>query len=574
MSNLISKNIQSYRARIDEIVKDLHELTIEIGHEDLARTVSDLRNRIHEPFMFVIVGEVKSGKSSFINALLEKEITEVAPQPKTDTIQQILYGEEEEVVVINPYLKKITLPIDILREIAIVDTPGTNTIIEHHQEITESFIPASDLIVFVFEAKNPYRQSAWTFFDFINEEWRKKVIFVLQQTDLLSAEDLQVNLQGVLDQAAKKGMAAPQVFSVSAKLELTGRKEESGFGPVREYIIKNITGGQAPVLKLQNNIQTSLNISERIQKGLEERKNQFESDKAFRLDIAETLARQENRSHKQVDVLVENLIAGYDRITRSKEEELSSGLSFFSLLRRSIASIFSKKTSPKDWLEGLAGELEAELDVELRAKLNDGVGDLAESIQEMAKLIDLKIRNSKTVLRNDHEVFSDIAERRSNVMRELQGAFSEFVNRAESFTDHELFPDKETISPNIATGSGLAVVGIILAAAVQGAVFDITGGVLTTIGLLFAGFSTSAKRRKIIEGFKNEIGLGRTKLQGEVTEKLKSYITNLKFKIDGNFMRFDQLLEIEGEQLEKLEGKFEGIRGRLEEIGGEVGGGS
>ena len=52
------------------------------------------------------------------------------------------------------FLKKIFHPVEILREIAIVDTPGTNAIVAHHQEITEGFVPAADLIVFVFEAKN------------------------------------------------------------------------------------------------------------------------------------------------------------------------------------------------------------------------------------------------------------------------------------------------------------------------------------------------------------------------------------------------------------------------------------
>ncbi|MBK7009342.1 MAG: dynamin family protein [Saprospiraceae bacterium] len=42
-------------------------------------------------------------------------------------------------------------------------TPGTNTIVAHHQEITEKFIPYSDLIVFVFEAKNPIANLRGTF---------------------------------------------------------------------------------------------------------------------------------------------------------------------------------------------------------------------------------------------------------------------------------------------------------------------------------------------------------------------------------------------------------------------------
>ena len=246
----------------------------------MSHTVSDLRNRLHEPFMFVIVGEVKAGKSSFINALLAtgEEITKVAPQPMTDTIQQILYGEERAEVMVNNYLKKIMLPVDILREIAIVDTPGTNTIVEHHQEITERFVPASDLIVFVFEAKNPYRQSAWEFFDFIQGDWRKKVIFVLQQKDLMPAEDLAINIQGVKDNALKKGMTAPHVFAVSAKQEQEGQTTESGFVELRAYIQNHITGGQAPALKLINSVATASNINDRIATGLDLRQQQYKAD--------------------------------------------------------------------------------------------------------------------------------------------------------------------------------------------------------------------------------------------------------------------------------------------------------
>ncbi|MEZ4955633.1 MAG: dynamin family protein [Saprospiraceae bacterium] len=526
MSNILNEHLQHLRSQIDEIVKDLHGLTIEIGHDQLAQTVSDLRNRINEPFMFVIVGEVKAGKSSFVNALLStgKEVCKVAPQPMTDTIQQVVWGEKEEVIVINPYLKKITQPVEILREIAIVDTPGTNTIVEHHQEITERFIPASDLIVFVFEAKNPYRQSAWDFFDFIKTEWRRKVIFILQQKDLMNEADLQVNINGVREQAIKKGISEPHVFAVSALLEqeaykmpppdldlLTeekAKKLDSGFFPLRKYITENITGGQAPVLKLQNNIETSRNLNERIAKGVADRRKQWEADTAFRKNVSETLEKQGGKSLRQVDMLVENLVAGYDRITRQKEEELSSGLSFFSLLKRSITGIFSKNQSPQEWLETLAAQLDRDLQLELQTKLNDNVADLADSIQQMAKMIDQQIHNSTTILKNNHEIFSDIAERRANVMADLQETFTKFLNRPENFTADGLFPDKQPGTGSMAIGGGIAAIGIIFAALTKVAVFDITGGVLTTVGILFAGFTSTTKRKKILDGFRTEIPKG------------------------------------------------------------------
>jgi len=553
-NNLIHKSLISYRSHIDEAVKDLHELSIRIGNDDLSKTVSDLRNRIHDPFMFVIVGEVKAGKSSFINALLEteQEVTKVAPQPMTDTIQQIVYGDKYEEISINPMLKKITVPVEILKEVAIVDTPGTNTIIEHHQQITESFIPASDLIVFVFEAKNPYRQSSWDFFNYINEEWRKKVIFVLQQKDLIDDDDLNINLNGLSEYAEKKGIPSPQVFAVSAKEELAGKKDESGFLAVRQYIKENITGGKAPVMKLQNSVNTSLRILENIAAGLDTRQKQWEADTAFREDIKDTLDHQEKQSKKQVDQLVENILAGYDRITQKKEEEVQQGLGIFALIRRSFASIFTKKASAQQWLEDLAKELEQELNTEIKHKLNDGIDDLADSVQQMAKLIELKIENSTTILSVEHEIFSDIAERRHNIIRDLRETFDDFIKRSESFTDEELFPDNRSLGTNIATGSGLAVVGLLLAAVVQGSVFDITGGVLTTIGLLFAGIGTSGKRRKVVNRFREEIQDGRERISDEVSSQLKGYITRLKGKIDTNFFRFDQMLIKESEQIDRL----------------------
>lgn len=568
-TTLLHPELQPLRDQLAEIVKELHELTILTGNNELGNTVSDLRLRLNEPFMFVIVGEVKAGKSSFVNALLStgREIAKVAPQPMTDTIQQILYGEEELVTQLNPHLKKIYLPVEILREIAIVDTPGTNTIIDHHQEITEKFIPYSDLIVFVFEAKNPYRQSSWEFFDYVNAEWRRKVIFVLQQKDLMDEADLQINIQGVKDQAQKKGMPEPHVFAVSAKLEQEGQAESSGFGPLRTYIRNNITGGQAPVLKMSNNVDTAINISERIGRGIALRQAQWEADQNFREDIRQTLQLQENKSYKQVDMLVENLLAGYDRITLKKEQELSSGLSFFSLLRRSISGIFSKKQSAKEWLEGLSGNLETDLNAELQRKLNESVVDLADSIQQMAKLIDLKIRGSETILKNDHELFSDIAERRENVLRELQEAFADFVGNTENFRDASLFPDRQALTPNLAAGGGIAAIGVIFMALTNGIVLDITGGFLTGIGLLFAGVSTSIKRRKILDGYRQEVERSRIKIEEEVSEKLKLYISNLKKRIDGNFKRFDQLLEQEAANLKQIGHNHQRVSEQLQEIG-------
>jgi len=425
-------------------------------------------------------------------------------------------------------------------------------------------------LFFVFEAKNPYRQSAWDFFKYIKDDWRKKILFVLQQKDLIEPDDLVINENGVRDYAVKEGIENPLIFSVSAKMELEGNHTESGFDSISKYIRENITGGQAPVLKLANNVEISRNINEKIQSGVSDRQQQLESDIEFRADIKETLDYQENKSKKQVGILVENLLAAYDKITFKTEKELASGLSFFSLIRRSIVSIFNKNASAKEWLNGIAQDLETSLDEELKKRLNDGVIDIADSIQQMAKMIDLKIKSSSTILKNNHEIFSNIAERRSNVVKDLQDAFARFMSRSENFTDESLFPEKGALASNITTGSGVAAIGVILMAVTKGAVFDITGGILTTVGVLFAGVAVGLNRRKIINGFHAEIAKGRIQMDEEVTGKLNTYIQHIKDKIDANFNDFDSLLEKEEEQIKKLNEKQQSINDRLETIEKEI----
>jgi tRNA U34 5-carboxymethylaminomethyl modifying GTPase MnmE/TrmE len=571
-NSLIEEKVKQYRTQIESSVEALYNITELISHNELKATVSDIKDRIDDPYMFVIVGEVKAGKSSFINALLDadKEICKVAASPMTDTIQQIVYGEQEAIIDINQYLKRITQPIDILKDVAIVDTPGTNTIIDHHQEITEKFIPASDLIVFVFESKNPYRQSSWEFFDYINEEWRKKIIFILQQKDLMVPEDLVTNINGVKNQAIKKGIPSPNVFAVSAKQEINNQKDESGFIPVRKYIYDNITGGKAPYLKLINNADTTININEKIYKGVLLRKEQYESDYRFRQDIRESLDHQELKTKRQVNVLVENLLASYDRITNKKKSELNSGVGFVSMIKRSISSTFGGGQSAKDWLENITKDLENDLNKEFKDKLQDGVVDIADSIQDMGKLIDAKIKNSETILKQNHEIFADIAEKRANVLKDLQQAFAGFLKRSENFYDSNLLDSGNSVGSNLAAGGGIAAVGIILATLTNTMMFDITGGILTTIGFVFAGVSITLNKSKLIKQYEKEVAVGRDRIEREVTEKLNSYTHNIKEKIEDNFYKFDKLLSEEKGTIEHLENEYTVIESSLKSIKSEL----
>ena len=282
------------------------------------------------------------------------------------------------------------------------------------------------------------------------------------------------------------------------------------------------------------------------------------------------MEKQTKISHDQVDVLVENLLAGYDSTLREKSDELSRVLSLGAVLKRSFNSIFSKKSSIREWLANFATSLEEDLNQDLRNRLNERVLDLAESIQQMGQIIDLKIRSSETVLKDDHEIFSDIAERRSKVLTELQETFTTFLHDTENFTDESVLAQKENLSPTVATGGGIAVVGVLLTIVTNGMVFDITGGVLTALGLIFASVSLGLQKRKIMKSFHSEIKKGREQMESDVTSKLKTYVEHIRDRISANFTKFDDLLASEEEALTKLTQQLSSISSSLKQVENQI----
>ncbi|MEJ2082452.1 MAG: dynamin family protein, partial [Acidobacteriota bacterium] len=97
----------------------------------------------------MVVGEFNAGKSAFINALLGQPVLQEGVTPTTTRINLIKYGATTERAVTEAALEVISAPLDLLRDINIVDTPGTNAIHRQHEAITQKFVPRSDMVLFV-----------------------------------------------------------------------------------------------------------------------------------------------------------------------------------------------------------------------------------------------------------------------------------------------------------------------------------------------------------------------------------------------------------------------------------------
>jgi len=184
--------------------------------------------------------------------------------------------------------------------------------------------------------------------------------------------------------------------------------------------------------------------------------------------------------------------------------------------------------------------------------LNAGILEVADNIQHMGKIVDSKIKTSKTVLTDSNEIFADIAEKRAHVLRDLNQSFSNFMKDSDNFYDSTFIKESSKMAPNLATGGGIALVGMIITALVNGAVFDIIGDILTTVGIFFSSISLGLNRKKILTQFKSEINKGHKRLENEVSDTLNNYTKMIKNRINDNFLNFDNHLKNEEITLEKL----------------------
>src|SRR4029078_11493178 len=119
-----------------------------------------------------------------------------------------------------------TYPTEFLREISIVDTPGTNAIIRRHEELPRTFVPRSDRCIFITSADRPFTESERGFMETIRE-WGKKIVLVLNKIDLLqNQEELDRVLTFIEENAVLLLGQRPEIFPVSARMAKRARASQ------------------------------------------------------------------------------------------------------------------------------------------------------------------------------------------------------------------------------------------------------------------------------------------------------------------------------------------------------------
>jgi GTPase SAR1 family protein len=265
------------REQISQVVSGITELARDTDTplEDLLSTTA-LEKDLGTPFLFVVCGEVNAGKSSLINGLFGCELCKVNILPETDRVIWYRHGAVPRDIDTTPSLKECFQPIDFLRDFNLIDTPGTNSAIEGHQEITQRFLSIADLILFVFPVTNPWGVATWNLISALPQERHKRVAYIIQQSDQREAADLKIIAEHMSELSIKKIGIVPPIFAVSAKNALEAKRagasrtlEESGFPALEDFISRHVCDSserRAALISLRSHASTDLRkIEDRIE---------------------------------------------------------------------------------------------------------------------------------------------------------------------------------------------------------------------------------------------------------------------------------------------------------------------
>ena len=525
---MLADDYLQLRSELETALAALLKLSSEMRRDPaMLDTLQGLLTDIREPLLFVVVGEVKAGKSSLLNALFGQEFAKVDVLPATDRVYIFKHGERDNTVEVSPQLTERYLPIDFLRDFNIVDTPGTNTMVAQHQTITESFIPRSDLVLFVFSVTNPWTQSAWALLDFVQKRWLKNVVFVIQQSDLRDPAEIEIIRRHLEDTALQRLGITPPVFSVSARKALLARttaidKErlwnESQFGALENQINRMVTEGGARMLKLQSTARTAgLMVHELA----DEVRGSFETilrDEQHLTRIGSFLQARKEQTLRQVA----GFLRGVDRACREAAEHgtklIEDKLTFWKTWRL----IWSRA----QWQQEFQSEVEQKLRSTVQPQVENAVQLLETDLRglwpQLQDTIEAqfasegKTRVTKTV--------PDFARQRRELLQSVELTLVERIagkGVEEQLT--RIFAESATwvrVPAGVAAAGGLAT---ILAAMIHASVVDVTG-VIAGSALVVGTFFALGQRRKILAAYQKEMDAKRTELTAAIEQQMEQAI--------------------------------------------------
>jgi small GTP-binding protein len=561
------------RELLDRLATALARFGTDVDETDL-KHFNQAREQLAGLFLLVIAGEFNSGKSSFINALLGERVLPEGVTPTTDRINILKWGEQVNDELVEAYLLERTHPAPLLRDINIVDTPGTNAVLREHEELTRDFVPRSDLVLFVTSADRPFTESERGFLEQIRA-WGKKIVFIVNKIDILGGED---DRQTVLRFVRENGTALlgeePLVFPVSSRDAMQARVAadeaawaRSGFREVEDFLLNTLDQQERIRLKLLNPLNVGLTLAGKY------KETAFQRLKLLAEDVAtlQNIDQQLGAFHQEMLRDFEPRLGRLDALLNEMEIR---GLNFFDETIRfgKIRQLMSGDQVRQDFERVVVGDTPRLIDEEVGRVIDWMVERNLRLWQDISAYIDRRQIN------RHHEGMIGEVSRGFNYNRQ---ALLDSIGRAstEAVGSYNREAEARELAEEVRAASGTTIVagagaglGVGIAAMMTGAAADITGITLAVMLAATGLYVIPARRRQAKAEFQQKVAELRTRLKETLTRQVHGAITDSQEKVNESIAPYRRFVQVQQEQLNEARGELVAAEDALLRLRTELGG--
>ncbi|MCP4902409.1 MAG: GTP-binding protein [bacterium] len=548
-----------------QLLGDVQALLAQDGTDPEAqRTLAASVRQLDELFMVVVVGEFNSGKSALVNALLGDRLLEEGVTPTTAAIHLVQHGESSSREAIDGTTQRLREPIDLLRDVTIVDTPGTNALDREHEALTTKFVPRSDLVLFVTSADRPFSESERTFLERIRE-WGKKIIIVVNKVDIL-AEPQQVEeiRTFVVENARTLLGIVPQIFLVSARDALVAQAADdreqlqvSGLPPLETHLRDTLDDSERLRLKLLN----PLGVADRL---LSERLDLTTNQLGLLADDLETIRDIKGQLEtygSDIDREFNLRLADMDNALHLLEKR---GLDFFDDTVR--LTRFTELLRKDELRERFEREVIAEAPQQIETKVESLIDWLVESDLNQWQAVVQHVNRRR--VQHEERIVGEIGGRfeidRSNLLNRVATAARKGLDSYDRSTEARRMAEgvQNALAGTALVEAGAVGLGATIAYIASGTAVDASGfaaaGLLAVLGL----FILPARRRRAKNELKEKIATMRDNLMATVTAQFTQESEAGRAQIRETVAPYTRFVRSEQERLTSHNNELKDLRSR------------
>ncbi|HYP41267.1 MAG TPA: dynamin family protein [Chloroflexia bacterium] len=537
---------------------------------------------LEELFMLVMVGEFNSGKSAFINALLGETVLPEGVTPTTATINLLRYGPQPTERNMTDFITERTYPADFLRDITIVDTPGTNAIIRRHEELTRTFVPRSDLVLFITSADRPFTESERGFMEAIRE-WGKKIVLVLNKIDLLqSEEDLASVLHFIEENSVLLLGQKPEIFPVSARLAKKARDMDasderdallkaSRLEVLEKYIFSTLDEAGRIRLKLSTPLGVAQRVVDKYQAIARDRMAVLAED----FKTVENIESQLELYRQDMQREFVGRISQIENIIYDLKER---GDAFFDDTLR-IARVRDLLNSDK-----IQREFQDRVVSDTARRVDDATNGLIDwmvdqDLRLWQGVMDYLNRRRQASSRMDEHMIGNLGGQFAYNREALLGSVVKEARRVVESYDRKqeasvIAQDMKSAVGQVVVAGSVATLGVLVSFAISSAFIDITGITAALVSGAIGLFIIPYRKRKAQEEFRQRTQELREKLVSAMTKQFNTELARSIVRIREAIAPYTRFVRLEQDrvstadtQLAQMDRRLDQLRAQIEAIG-------